>query len=270
MSSSSQSLLTSMRRHLPKATHGHLDTLSEWGRFRTAKKFERELQQQQQQQQQQHSHLYGRMGPSGGGGSSNSSVFRVQVPARLVVVALAVFLVVPVSIFGWKETHWKVPKDNQDLHHQHVRGGGHGDKDSYDPQWMEHNLYKKERQEDPDQGERQSPASPTAAEGGGGLSSGDANAAANAAATGTNSTGSSGSSAEDPAAAPPGHGAGSNSKNNEIGELKENGALGAGWKEEGSLAAPGGAAAAASGEGEGAGPADNGTEGRQDRPPGPA
>jgi hypothetical protein len=150
---SSQSILTSMRRHLPKATHGHLDTLSEWSRFRTAKKFERE-------QQHHHHHQYGRMGASGGsGGPSSGNVFKVQVPAKLMLVALAVFLVVPVSIFGWKETHWKVQKEKEDLHHHHhIRGGVAKDSSSYDPQWMEHNLYKKE----PEQQEKQQPEPPSA------------------------------------------------------------------------------------------------------------
>jgi hypothetical protein len=135
-------------RQLSKATHAqYLSTLSEWSRFRAAKKFDPPS------------------GPGGGGGGAagrggggsssaggSSSSFRVQVPKRLVVAVASVFLFLPLSLFGWKEVHDATTNDQARNKRKKLLRGSGSSSTRRDPlgyvedphQWMESHLFKKE------------------------------------------------------------------------------------------------------------------------------
>lgn len=125
-------VLSSMRRHLPKVAHTHLDAMADWTRFKATKRSER-LQQVQQAQAQQQS-------------QSSAKTFRVQMPARLLVWTCGIFLVIPLSLFGWKELHMAPHEHVQHLRDSSVAAHhpvtpGHIHSQVEDAHWIEDHLY---------------------------------------------------------------------------------------------------------------------------------
>ncbi|GKY98742.1 hypothetical protein MPSEU_000830500 [Mayamaea pseudoterrestris] len=66
--------------------------------------------------------------------------FRVQIPVRLMYIVLAVFLIIPILVFGWKETHLPNKLKLQQEQAQTVRLRRSDAQARQDSNWMEEHL----------------------------------------------------------------------------------------------------------------------------------